>query len=553
MLTAHHLTKSFGVEPILDEVTFSISAGERVGLVGPNGAGKTTLLRLLAGLDQPDAGSVQLVPPHLRLGYLPQGLVLEADQTLAGFLNRTRNDEADLAAEVARLAGSLAQSPGVLNPSKGAVLSLSKGDLQREYERALARLAATAPDEGRVASVLSALGLEQVPLSTPVVVLSGGQKTRLALASVLLADPQLLLLDEPTNHLDLLMLEWLEEWLNDFPGAALVVSHDRTFLDRTVSRILELDPQTHSVREYTGNYSAYFEQKVAERERQWDRWRDQEADIRRIRQDIAQTKEQAAWVERTTTSRQPNVRRYAKKVARKAKSREKKLDRYLESDERVDKPKAGWQMSVEFGDAPASGQDVLVLDNLSVGYEARALLTGLNRHIRQGERVALMGPNGAGKSTLVRTIAGELAPLAGRARLGANVRVGYMAQEQTDLDPDLNALTTIRALSPLTETEARSFLHRFLFSGDDVFVPVRSLSFGQRSRLELACLVARGCNFLLLDEPINHLDISSRARFEQALSSFEGTVLAVAHDRYFVERFATTIWDIADGSIHTRD
>jgi ATP-binding cassette, subfamily F, member 3 len=354
------------------------------------------------------------------------------------------------------------------------------------------------------------------------------------------------------------MLEWLEQWLRGYRGAALVVSHDRTFLDHSVTRILDLDPLTHTVRSYTGNYSAYIEQKTAERERQWDQYRDEQAEIRRMKQDIAATKEQALWVERTTTSRQPSVRRYAKKVAKKAASREKKLGRYTEADERVEKPAESWQLKLDFGPAPIGGQDVLILHDLTVGYPEEGdadpimLLRDINLHIRHGERVALIGPNGAGKTTLLRTVAGMLAPLAGAARLGSNVRLGYMAQEQEWLAPEANALTTIRDIAPLGETDARHFLHFFLFTGDEVFTPVRSLSYGERARLMLACLVARGCNFLLLDEPINHLDVPSRERFEQALSGFDGTILAVVHDRYFIRRFASRVWECKAGRVRER-
>jgi len=283
MLTAHHISKSFGVETILDQVTFSINAGERVGLVGPNGCGKTTLLRILAGLDEPDGGAVQLTPSDVRIGYLAQGIAPRPDETLEEFLARGRDDAEKLAEQVEGLAEALAQAP-------------ARRDLAREYDTALVRLSAASFDSGRVPVVLSALGLDHLPDDTPVGSLSGGQKTRLALAGVLISNPQLVLLDEPTNHLDLAMLEWLEGWLNEFRGAALVVSHDRTFLDRTVTRILDLDPATHTVREYAGNYTEYVEQKLAERDRQWSQWRDQEYEIRRMKQDIARTKDQARRV-----------------------------------------------------------------------------------------------------------------------------------------------------------------------------------------------------------------------------------------------------------------
>jgi ATP-binding cassette subfamily F protein 3 len=268
-----------------------------------------------------------------------------------------------------------------------------------------------------------------------------------------------------------------------------------------------------------------------------------------MKQDIARTMEQSRSVERSTTPRQPNVRRIAKKVANKAKSREKKLDRFLEADDRVEKPKQGWQMKVDFGDLPESGKDVLRLEKVSVGYGENVLLREVSLSIRQGERIALIGENGTGKSTLIKTIVGLLSPLAGDIRLGANVRVGYFAQEQDTLDPNSTPVESLRAVAVMTETEARSFLHFFLFSGDQPLTPHRSLSYGERARLMLALLVAQGCNFLILDEPINHLDIPSRTQFEKALTNFEGTVLAVVHDRYFIQGYASRIWAVAGGEV----
>jgi ATP-binding cassette subfamily F protein 3 len=416
-----------------------------------------------------------------------------------------------------------------------------------EYQAALDRLEALGgyPDQALRNNVLQNLGLDQVPLSQEVITLSGGQKTRLGLAKVLLGAPNLLLLDEPTNHLDLPMLNWLEEWLGRFKGAVLLVSHDRVFLDRAVNRVLYLDPQTHTVRNYTGNYTAYLEQSLAEHERQWESYKQQEAEIRRMKQDIARTMEQSRSVERSTTPRQPNVRRIAKKVAVKAKSREKKLDRYLDSEERVEKPKLSWQMKVDFGDLPESGKDVLQLTEVSVGYGERVLLRQVSLSIRHGERIALIGENGTGKSTLIKTIVGQVPPLAGAVRLGVNVRVGYFAQEQDVLDSDSTPLLSLQAVVPMKDTEARSFLHFFLFTGDQPLTPNHLLSYGERARLMLALLVAQGCNFLILDEPINHLDIPSRTQFEKALTNFEGTVLAVVHDRYFIQGFASRIWAVA--------
>ncbi len=542
MLTAHHLCKSYSISPILKDVSFSINPAERVGLIGPNGCGKTTLLRILAGQETPDEGVVT-APPSLRIGYLQQGFAAGDHATLGDLIRQAVGDPQAAEAEVARLASALSAQP-------------DRQDLQTAYDAALQRLQVIAQgDTGQAEGILKALGLSAIPQGQLAATLSGGQKTRLALALVLLGRPQLLLLDEPTNHLDIEMLEWLETWLQSYPGAALIVSHDRTFLDHTVSRVLDLDPETHMLREYTGNYSAYLEQYLAGRQRQMAAYRDQEYEIRRIKQDIARAKQQSLKVELSTTPRQPGVRRIAKKVARKALSREKKLDRYLESDERVEKVRESWQMkadifSAEFGAAPRSGQDVLTLENLAVGYPGCApLLEGVNLYVRAGRRVAITGPNGAGKTSLVRTIAGSLPPVAGSLRLGANTRLGYMAQEQELVDPARSALEIIQSAAPLNDTEARAFLHYFLFTGDDPLRPARELSFGERARLSLAALVAQGCNFLLLDEPINHLDIPSRARFEQALAQFDGTVLAVVHDRYFIERFADEMWVVAAGSV----
>jgi ATP-binding cassette subfamily F protein 3 len=243
------------------------------------------------------------------------------------------------------------------------------------------------------------------------------------------------------------------------------------------------------------------------------------------------------------------VQSVARGVAKKAKAREKRLDRYLESDERVEKPKPAWQMKVDFGDLPESGKDVLRLDKVNVGYGERVLLRDITLSIRQGERIALIGENGAGKSTLIKTIIGQLPPLAGEVQLGANVRVGYFAQEQDVLDPHLTPVETLQTIVAWNESEIRSFLHRFLFAGDQPLMPNHLLSYGERARLMLALLVAQGCNFLILDEPINHLDIPSRTQFETALTNFEGTVLAVVHDRYFIQGFASRIWAVEDDRV----
>ena len=548
MLTAHQISKSYKLNQILADVSFSINPDERVGLIGPNGCGKTTLLRILAGEENADSGYVSFSPKNLRLGYLTQGFDPSPKDTIKSLTQKASSDPEFLETELIRVSSALAQEP-------------DNAEMQIIFDRILSQMQQSSVI-GHLSSILSALGLDQLPEEQLATTLSGGQKTRLAIALVLLANPQLLLLDEPTNHLDIEMLEWLEDWLNQYRGAALIVSHDRAFLERTASRILDLNPQTHSVKSYTGSYTDYTAVINTEHEKQMQSYNDQVAEIRRMKRDIARTRAQAERTEREASSiriggekmKNKGYKDYqqgiAKKVARKSKSREKKLDRYLVSDERVEKPKAGWQVKLEFDQPTHLGRQVLILNDVAVGYPGFApLLRKVNLQVQANQRIAFSGPNGSGKTTLLRTIAGQLSPMDGETRLGSTVKLGYMSQEQEILDLQKNAVETIQSIAPFNQTETRNFLHYYLFRGDDPLRPVEQLSFGERSRLMLAQLVALGCNFLLLDEPINHLDIPSREQFEKALASFEGTVLAVVHDRYFIQRFATELWSINEGEI----
>jgi ATP-binding cassette subfamily F protein 3 len=405
--------------------------------------------------------------------------------------------------------------------------------------------------EHEAEKIAAGLGLPPDTLDRPIAALSGGQRARTSLTRLLIARPDLLLLDEPTNHLDIAALEWLETTLAAFRGGVLLVSHDRVFLDRVATRIIGLDPETRTVREYPGNYSDYTTAHARELEKTRLAWSDQQAEIRRMEADIHRTKMHAKSVELTTTSGQPTVRRYAKKVARKALSREKKLERYKASDDRVEKPAATWQMKLDFDESMRSGQRVLEITTLAFSYpEAGPVLAGINLEMSYGDRAVLVGENGSGKSTLLNLIAGKLTPGSGRLTLGAGVRAGYMPQEQEILPPDHTPLQLIQAAKPMSETEARNFLHYFLFEGDGALLPVRRLSYGERSRLILAKLVAEGANFLILDEPINHLDIPSRERFEAALEAFPGTVLAAAHDRAFIRSYARRYLHMEGGKLH---
>ena len=538
MLQVRDITKWFGDVKVLDRINFNLNRGDRVGLIGPNGCGKTTLLKIITGELAPDRGSVQRSPATIRLGYLPQALDFPPGATVGDVLRSALGEREAAETRLDHLAEAVAAAQ---DDELTAALA--------EYDRALAEFQALggARREADADAVLAGLGMPDVDQSRPVTALSGGQKTRLGLARLLLAQPDLLLLDEPTNHLDIVALDWLEGFLADYEGAVLIVSHDRTFLDRTVSRTLALDDATHTLREYAGGYSDYALAIDRGLEKQWATYREQQERFRRLEASIRKLSNQAKGIEGETIHFY--WRRIAKDLARHAVVQRARLERMMASEETVEKPGQTWKMKLEFADTPRSGQDVLRISDLCVGYGDRTLLEDVNLHLSYGERAVLVGPNGAGKTTLLRCITGQLKPWAGEVRLGRGVRVGYMAQEQETLDRAATPLALIRAAAPLDETEARSYLHYFLFAGDEVFVPVGQLSWGERSRLALALLAVQGCNFLLLDEPINHLDIPSRESFERAMARFEGTVLAVVHDRYFIERLATTIWALEDRDV----
>ena len=540
MLHGSKISKSYGSETILADVSLIINPGERVGLVGPNGCGKTTLLRLITGLEPADSGQVRFDPPGLSIGYLTQALVFEASETVNEALARATAEYGQAWADMQRLAVLMA------DPQNSSHLS----DLTDTYAEAEIRFeAAGGYDlEARLEAILTGLDLANLPRETPVTHLSGGQKTRLGLVRLLVQQPRLLLLDEPTNHLDIDALAWLEGWLRDYDGTVLIVSHDRTFLDHTVSRILELDQVTHKLTEYTGNYSDYMLTKERELEKHWGTWKDQQAEVRRLEADIQHTKEQARNTERATTN--DHVRRLAKKVAKKAKARERRLQRLLESEERVAKPDRHWQLKLDLANDDSGARQVLSLENVGMAFTDQPLFSDISLTLTHGQRIALIGPNGEGKTTLLRLIAGDLTPTAGQVRLGAGVKLGYFAQEQESLNPASTPYDTIRAVAVnMDQTDVRSFLHFFLFSGDDALIQIGKLSYGERARLMLALLVAQGCNFLLLDEPVNHLDIPSRERFEDALSQFPGTILAVVHDRAFMRRVTQGIWEMRAGRV----
>ena len=534
-LRATGLVKSFGDNLILAGASLLVNGGERVGLVGSNGCGKTTLLRILAGLDRPDSGAVEVSPPTARVGYLPQSLDPTGGATVADALGPAGLAWA-LRPAIAAAADDLARAPA----SPEALASYAH--LWERFDSAGGYLAAE-----HVEDALRGLGLAGLAPDTTLSTLSGGTRTRVALAGLLAAQPDCLLLDEPTNYLDLPALEWLEEFVANYSGAVLVVSHDRTFLDRVVSRIVELDPATGQLASYAGGYTAYVAAKARELEARWEAYERQQERVAEVEANIRAAESRARGIEQTTVNFYWRAR--ARKVARAMVVRKRRLERELDREGRVEKPVAGWQMLADFAPPAESGRDVLVVENLAVDYGERRVLAGLSLRVRRGERVVVTGANGSGKTTLLRAIVGELPPTVGTIRLGAGVRPGYLAQGPQDLDPAATPLEIVRSAAPLDETEARRFLHRFLFAGDEAFTLAGRLSYGERARLLLARLVLSGANLLLLDEPLSHLDLPSRERFEAALLEFGGTLVAVLHDRYAIARLATRALRLEDGKL----
>ncbi len=517
ILTVSDLGKSYGSESIFSGITFQLAEREHAALVGVNGAGKSTLLRIIAGTEYPATGEV-VRSTGARITYLPQEARFASDRTV--------REEARLAFAEALAAGERMRDVErqMAEATDGAL-----DDLLAEYDRLQTRFESAGgyDVEHRTDEVLMGLGFVEAQFDEPVNRLSGGQKTRLALAKALLADPDLLLLDEPTNHLDLEMLEWLEGFLRSWSGACLVVSHDRYFLDRVTTRTLDLS--FGRLEDYPAPYARYLvlrEERMARRRQEYE--------------------EQQAFIART----EEFIRKYkAGQRSKEARGRQTRLERL----ERLNRPEEHESLRLRGGPAVRSGRDVLSLAPLRVGYVDAAgdheLVRTPSLTIERGDRVALIGPNGSGKTSLLRTLTGDVKPLAGRFSFGANVKVGYYAQGHEGLPLDGTPLSIILAAQPIGEEAARTYLGRFLFSEDDVYKPVASLSGGERSRLALALLLLQQANFLILDEPTNHLDVRTRETLEEMLNAFDGTILFVSHDRFFIDRVATRVWAIEDGGL----
>jgi len=508
ILVAERLAKSFDPLDIFWEVSCTIARGDRIALVGRNGTGKTTLLRILLGLEPPTSGRVYRAK-GLRIGYLPQGATLEGDQTLWQAMMTAFEPLRALEAELHELELEMA------DPDRAKAALEAYAPLRDEFEQ---RGGYTYQDQAK--HVLMGLGFPPGGHDMPLSYLSGGQQTRACLAHLLLESPDLLLLDEPTNHLDLQAIEWLEGYLNNWGGTVVMVAHDRYFMDRTVHKVWEL--AFGQLETYSGNYSHYVQQRIERYERHQKEYQAQQEFV---------------------AKEEDYIRRYmAGQRTRQAQGRLKRLERFKE-DEALDRPRQEHTISLRFQNPLRSGDKVIWSQDLIVGYDpAVPLFRSPDLDLRRGECVALLGPNGSGKTTFLKTILGEVNPLAGYCRLGASLKIGYFAQVHSDLDPDKSILDTILEVKDLPLGEARNFLARFLFTGDDVFKPVSALSGGEQSRVALAKLVLLRANFLLLDEPTNHLDIPSQEVLEQVLDDFAGTIVLVTHDRYLVDRLATQLW-----------
>ena len=539
MLQGQHLRKSYGAVTVISDVSFILNDKQHVGLIGPNGVGKSTLLHCLIGAEPLDAGTIVKSPPDLSIGYLAQSFGDLSERSVGEVVAAARADVLQAEQDLLAVAEALATASDV----EAALV---------RYDAALARFEVLGgyAHEQRTMAVLQGLGLGGVDPAMPVAGLSGGQKTRLGLSALLISEPDLLLLDEPTNHLDVEALAWLEDFIWGYPHTVLIVSHDREFLDRTVTRILYFDPDTRTVQSYPGNYSDFATARAHERELRAAAWHEQQAYIQQVESDIRRVQGQAQSIQRGPKRGRDFYGHVSAKVSRLAKARTRKLERYLASDERVEKPREHWGLKLDFGPPPPSGRAVLRLEDVSFGYAGQPpLFSEVTLDVRYRERIAVVGPNGAGKTTLLRLIAAQMPPQTGTIRLGVNVRLGVMAQEQETLNLQRTVLQTVLQARAMSETEARNFLHFFLFGGDSVFRLVGACSLGERSRLQLALLVLRGCNLLLLDEPLNHLDIEGREHFEAALDAFEGTVLAVSHDRAFLRSFAERVVEVRDGRV----
>ena len=517
ILSCSNICKSFGENDILKQVSFHIEDHEKAAIVGINGAGKSTLLKVLIGKLNADDGVVTWAK-GASIGYLAQHQDLEGAETIYDALLEVKKPVIQMEARIRSLELEMKSASGDELETKLSEYSR----LNHEFE-----MADGYSYQSEITGVLKGLGFTEDEFSKPITALSGGQKTRVSLGKLLLTKPDILLLDEPTNHLDMESIAWLETYLRNYSGAVIIVAHDRYFLDRVVTKIIELDMGHCTV--FSGNYSAYSDKKAMLRDAAIRAYLNQQQEIRHQEAVIAKLK---------SFNREKSIKR--------AESREKMLDKI----ERLEKPtQANVSMDIRLEPDVVSGNDVLTVTDLSKSFDTQTLFTNVDFEIKRGERVAIIGNNGTGKTTLLKIINGIIPADSGQIRLGSKVHIGYYDQEHQVLHMDKTLFQEIQDTYPnMNNTQIRNTLAAFLFTGDDVFKLIRDLSGGERGRVSLAKLMLSDANFLLLDEPTNHLDITSKEILESALNRYTGTVLYVSHDRYFINRTATRILDLTDGS-----
>ena len=518
ILSCQSICKSFGEKVILQDASFHIEEREKAALIGNNGAGKTTLLRIIMQEISADSGNV-VIAKDKKIGYLAQYQDIHGHHTIYEELLTTKQYILDMEEKIRTLEQEMKYVAG--EKLESLMNSYTRLTHQFELENGYAY-------KSEIVGVLKGLGFEEEDYSKQIENLSGGQKTRVALGKLLISKPDILLLDEPTNHLDMESIAWLETYLLNYPGAVFIVSHDRYFLDKVVTKIVEIE--AGQMRMYDGNYSAYALKKAMLRDAQYKAYLNQQREIKH---------QEAVITKLRSFNREKSIKR--------AESRVKMLDKI----QRIEKPvEIDNQMRISLEPRFISGNDVLTVEGLSKAFPGQILFTDISFEIKRGERVALIGNNGTGKTTILKILNGIVEADAGRFALGSKVQIGYYDQEHHVLHMEKTIFQEISDTYPtLTETEIRNMLAAFLFTGDDVFKLISSLSGGERGRVSLAKLMLSEANFLILDEPTNHLDIASKEILEEALNSYTGTVLYVSHDRYFINQTATRIMDLTNQAI----
>lgn len=510
LLNASRLKKMFSDELLFDEVSFHIDTADKIGFVGVNGAGKSTLFKIILGEMEYDSGNL-FQNKETKIGYLDQYACSESERSMIEEVKLVFSEVIETEQELEEIRFDLEHGNGEVESLVARQHELSERFSQMEGFYYMSKIRST----------LLGLGFSEEDLSLSVSKLSGGQKTRVALAKILLSDANLLLLDEPTNHLDIASVEWLEEFLRGYKGAFVVISHDRYFLDRITNKTFELENQRF--RMYSGNYSSYMEQKEIDKKTEQRQYENTMHEIERLEAIVEQ---QRRW------NREKNIRT--------AESKQKVIEK-LEKD--LQKPaQSPENMFFQFRACPGGGQDVLMVEDLSMAFGENTLFRHVDLHIKKGEKVFLLGPNGCGKTTFLKILLGLYPPVTGEFKIGANIHIGYYDQIQENLDQEKNVIDEVWDTYPqMTQTEIRNALAVFLFRGEDVFKEIKKLSGGERARVELVKLILKKVNFLIMDEPTNHLDIESREALEGALAGYDGTMLMVSHDRYFMNRLADRI------------